>query len=48
VLKNVNAAGFAVKTQFSNPIYKVEVSDNFKKLKVRIVEAIERMARLYA
>jgi len=34
--------------RFLNPIYKLDVSDNFKKLEVRIVGTIELMAWLYA
>jgi branched-chain amino acid transport system substrate-binding protein len=48
LLKNVDAAEFAVKTNFLNPIYRVDATDNFKKLEARIVEKIERIPRSYA
>jgi branched-chain amino acid transport system substrate-binding protein len=46
--KNVEAAEFAVKTNFLNPIYRVNASDSFKKLEARIVEEIDRVPRSYA
>ncbi|MFL6482390.1 MAG: ABC transporter substrate-binding protein, partial [Nitrososphaera sp.] len=46
--KNVEAAEFAVKTNFLNPIYRVNASDSFKKIEERIVEKIDRVPRSYA
>ena len=46
--KNVEAAEFAVKTNFLNPIYRVNASDSFKKLEARIVEEIDWVPRSYA
>jgi branched-chain amino acid transport system substrate-binding protein len=46
--KNIEAAEFAVKTNFLNPIYRVNASDSFKKLEARIVEEIDRVPRSYA
>jgi ABC-type branched-subunit amino acid transport system substrate-binding protein len=48
LIKNVEAAEFAVKTNFLNPIYRVEASDSFNKLEERIVEEIDRVPRSYA
>jgi branched-chain amino acid transport system substrate-binding protein len=48
LIKNIEAAEFAVKTNFLNPIYRVEGSDSFKKLEERIVEEIDRVPRSYA
>jgi ABC-type branched-subunit amino acid transport system substrate-binding protein len=48
LIKNVEAAEFAVKTNFLNPIYRVEASDSFKELEERIVEEIGRVPRSYA
>jgi branched-chain amino acid transport system substrate-binding protein len=48
LIKNVEAAEFAVKTNFLNPIYRVDASDNFKKLEARIVEEIGSVPRSYA
>jgi ABC-type branched-subunit amino acid transport system substrate-binding protein len=48
LIKNVEAAEFAVKTNFLNPIYRVEANDSFKKLEQRIVEEIGRAPRSYA
>ncbi len=48
LIKNVEAAEFAVKTNFLNPIYRVEASDSFKELEERIVEEIDRVPRSYA
>jgi branched-chain amino acid transport system substrate-binding protein len=48
LIKNVDAAEFAVKTNFLNPIYRVNASDSFKKLEERIVEEIDRAPRSYA
>jgi branched-chain amino acid transport system substrate-binding protein len=48
LLKNSEAAEFAVKTNFLNPIYRVDATDSFKKLEARIVEKIERVPRSYA
>ena len=48
LIKNVEAAEFAVKTNFLNPIYRVEASDSFNKLEERIVEEIDRAPRSYA
>jgi len=46
--KNVDAAEFAVKTNFLNPIYRVNASDSFKKLEERIAEEIGRVPQSYA
>jgi branched-chain amino acid transport system substrate-binding protein len=48
LIKNIEAAEFAVKTNFVNPIYRVNASDSFKKLEARIVEEIDRVPRSYA
>jgi ABC-type branched-subunit amino acid transport system substrate-binding protein len=48
LIKNVEAAEFAVKTNFLNPIYRVNASDSFKKIEERIVEKIDRLPRSYA
>jgi ABC-type branched-subunit amino acid transport system substrate-binding protein len=48
LIKNVEAAEFAVKTNFLNPIYRVNASDSFKKIEERIVEKIDREPRSYA
>ncbi|HEU4822142.1 MAG TPA: penicillin-binding protein activator [Nitrososphaeraceae archaeon] len=48
LIKNVEAAEFAVKTNFLNPIYRVNASDSFTKLEERIVEEIEGVPRSYA
>jgi branched-chain amino acid transport system substrate-binding protein len=48
LIKNIEAAEFAVKTNFLNPIYSVNASDDFKKLEARIVEEIDRVPRSYA
>jgi branched-chain amino acid transport system substrate-binding protein len=48
LINNIDAAEFAVKTNFLNPIYSVESSDSFKKLEARIVEEIDRVPRSYA
>ncbi|MFL6492715.1 MAG: ABC transporter substrate-binding protein [Nitrososphaera sp.] len=48
LIKNIEAAKFAVKTNFLSPIYGVERSDSFKKLEERIVEEIHRVPRSYA
>jgi branched-chain amino acid transport system substrate-binding protein len=48
LIKNIEAAEFAVKTNFLNPIYRVEASDSFKKLEERIIEEIDRAPRSYA
>jgi branched-chain amino acid transport system substrate-binding protein len=48
LIKNVEAAEFAVKTNFLNPIYSVNASDSFKKLEERIVEEIDEVPRSYA
>src|SRR5215210_6635001 len=48
LIKNIEAAEFAVKTNFLNPIYSVNASDSFKKLEERIVEEIGRVPRSYA
>jgi branched-chain amino acid transport system substrate-binding protein len=46
--RNIEAAEFAVKTNFLNPIYSVNASDSFKKLEARIVEEIGEVPRSYA
>jgi branched-chain amino acid transport system substrate-binding protein len=48
LIKNIEAAEFAVKTNFLNPIYSVNASDSFKKLEERIVEEIHEVPRSYA
>ncbi|MDQ3848130.1 MAG: ABC transporter substrate-binding protein [Thermoproteota archaeon] len=48
LIKNVEAAEFAAKTNFLNPIYSVNASDSFKKLEERIVQQIGRVPRSYA
>jgi branched-chain amino acid transport system substrate-binding protein len=48
LIKNIEAAEFAVKTNFLNPIYSVNASDSFKKLEARIVEEIGEVPRSYA
>ncbi|MDQ5842474.1 MAG: penicillin-binding protein activator, partial [Thermoproteota archaeon] len=48
LLKNIEAAEFAVKTNFLNPIYRANASDSFKELEERIVEEIHRVPRSYA
>ncbi len=48
LIKNVEAAEFAVKTNFLNPIYGLDATDSFKKLETRIVEEIGRVPTSYA
>ena len=48
LIKNVEAADFAVKTNFLNPIYGLNATDSFKKLETRIVEEIDRVPTSYA
>jgi branched-chain amino acid transport system substrate-binding protein len=48
LIKNIEAAEFAVKTNFLSPIYGVEATDSFKELEKRIVEEIDRVPRSYA
>jgi branched-chain amino acid transport system substrate-binding protein len=48
LIKNVDAAEFAVKTDFLNPIYGVQENERFRKLEERIVEEIHRVPRSYA
>jgi ABC-type branched-subunit amino acid transport system substrate-binding protein len=48
LIKNIEAAEFAVKTNFLNPIYRVNASDSFTKLEERIVEEIDEVPRSYA
>jgi ABC-type branched-subunit amino acid transport system substrate-binding protein len=48
LIKNVEAAEFAVKTNFLNPIYGLDATDSFKKLETRIVEEIDRVPTSYA
>jgi branched-chain amino acid transport system substrate-binding protein len=48
LIKNIEAAEFAVKTNFLNPVYRVNASDSFMKLEARIVEEIDRVPRSYA
>lgn len=48
LIKNIEAAEFAVKTNFLNPNYRVDATDSFKKLEERIVEEIDRVPRSYA
>ena len=48
LIKNIEAAEFAVKTNFLSPIYRANASDSFKKLEARIVEEIGRVPRSYA
>ena len=48
LIKNVEAAEFAVKTNFLNPIYGLDATDSFKKLETRIAEEIDRVPTSYA
>jgi branched-chain amino acid transport system substrate-binding protein len=50
LIRNIEAAKFAVKTDFSNPIYGVENDNNdkFKHIQTQIHEKIERTPRSYA
>jgi branched-chain amino acid transport system substrate-binding protein len=48
LIKNVEAAEFAVKTNFLNPIYGLDATDSFNKLETRIVEEIGRVPTSYA
>jgi len=48
LIKNTEAAEFAAKTNFLNPIYRVNASDSFKKLEERIVKEIGRVPTSYA
>jgi ABC-type branched-subunit amino acid transport system substrate-binding protein len=50
LIRNIEAAKFAVKTDFSNPIYGVENDNNdkFKHIETQILEKIERTPRSYA
>ena len=48
LIKNVEAAEFAVKTNFLNPIYGLNATDSFKKLETRIFEEIDRVPTSYA
>jgi ABC-type branched-subunit amino acid transport system substrate-binding protein len=48
LIKNIEAAEFAVKSNFLSPIYRANASDSFKKLEARIVEEIGRVPRSYA
>jgi hypothetical protein len=48
LLKNVEAAEFAVKTNFLNPIYGMDANENFNNLETRIVEEIGRVPTSYA
>jgi ABC-type branched-subunit amino acid transport system substrate-binding protein len=48
LLKNIEAAEFAVKTNFLNPIYGLDATDGFKKLETRILEEIHRAPTSYA
>ena len=48
LIKNIEAEEFAVKTNFLNPIYRVDATDSFKELEARIVEEIGRVPRSYA
>jgi branched-chain amino acid transport system substrate-binding protein len=48
LIYNIEAAEFAVKTNFLSPIYGVEATDSFKELEKRIVEEIDRVPRSYA
>ncbi|MDQ3903264.1 MAG: penicillin-binding protein activator [Thermoproteota archaeon] len=48
LINNIDAAEFAVETNFLNPIYGVHGNESFKKLEDRIVESIERVPRSYA
>ena len=47
LIKNVEAAEFAVKTNFLNPIYGLDATDSFNKLETRIVEEIGRVPTSY-
>jgi branched-chain amino acid transport system substrate-binding protein len=48
LIKNIEAAEFAVKTNFMNPIYGLNSTDSFKKLETRIIEDIGRVPTSYA
>jgi len=48
LIKNVEAAEFAAKTNFLNPIYGLDTTDSFKKLETRIFEEIDRVPTSYA
>jgi branched-chain amino acid transport system substrate-binding protein len=48
LIKNVEAAEFAAKTNFLNPIYGLDATDSFKKLETRISEEIGRVPTSYA
>jgi ABC-type branched-subunit amino acid transport system substrate-binding protein len=48
LIKNVEAAEFAINTNFLNPIYGLDATDSFKKLEARIVEEIGRVPTSYA
>jgi ABC-type branched-subunit amino acid transport system substrate-binding protein len=48
LIKNVEAAEFAIKTNFLNPIYGLNATGSFKKLETRIVEEIGRVPTSYA
>jgi hypothetical protein len=48
LLKNLDAAEFAAKTNFLNAIYGINGNEIFKKLEARIVEEIGRVPRSYA
>jgi branched-chain amino acid transport system substrate-binding protein len=48
LIENIEAAEFAVKTNFLNPIYGLNTTDSFKKLETRIIENIGRVPTSYA
>ena len=48
LVKNVEAAEFAVKTDFLNPIYGLDPTDSFRNLETRIAEKIDRVPTSYA
>ncbi len=45
LIKNIEAGRISAKTNFLNPIYRVDASDSFMKLEARIVEEIDRVPR---
>ena len=48
LIKNIEAAEFAAKTNFLNPIYGLNASDSVMKLETRIFEEIGRVPTSYA
>jgi len=48
VVKNGEAAQFAIKSKFLNPIYGIEKTEDFKALETKIVDEIGRVPRSYS